>query len=79
MRSAQKIVMQLYEYFSQHPDEIPSDMHKGAQAADPIAKQRIAGDFVAGMTDRFALQTYVKLFGAAANSSPIFDATPELR
>jgi dGTPase len=78
MRAAQKIVMQLYEYYSQHPDEIPGDMHKGAQAADPIAKQRLAGDFVAGMTDRFALQTYAKLFGASADSAPIFDATPEL-
>jgi dGTPase len=78
MRAAQKIVMQLYEYFSQHTDEIPGDMNRGTQASDPIAKQRLAGDFVAGMTDRFALQTHAKLFGASADSAPIFDATPEL-
>jgi dGTPase len=63
MASAQKILLKLYNHLSAHPEE----MHLGTGAAsltgDPVEKQRAVGDFVAGMTDMFALQTYRRLFG----------------
>jgi dGTP triphosphohydrolase len=34
-----------------------------AIAGDPVERQRAVGDFVAGMTDMFALKTHARVFG----------------
>jgi dGTPase len=50
---AGEIVVALFEYYMEHPEErTPSD-------ADPISETT---DFVAGMTDRYALADYKRLF-----------------
>jgi dGTPase len=64
MLNAQAILRELYAHFLAHPEE----MHPGADlaaatAGDPVERQRAAGDFVAGMTDMFALKTHAALFG----------------
>jgi dGTPase len=51
----------LMEHHLAHPDEIPPSYR---QAAAPLVVQ--AADYVAGMTDRFALATYARVFGADA-------------
>jgi dGTPase len=35
-----------------------------AEIADPVARQRAVGDFVAGMTDMFALKRHAAVFDA---------------
>jgi dGTPase len=51
----------LMEHHLSHPEEIPPSYR---QDAAPLVVQ--AADYVAGMTDRFALATYGRLFGADA-------------
>jgi dGTPase len=52
-RKAARVVRALFEYYLDHPEE------RAASDADPITE---TVDFVAGMTDRYALATYRRLF-----------------
>jgi dGTPase len=64
MTEAQRMVRELYAYFAEHPDAMHLEPGREAELADPIAGRRAAGDFVAGMTDMFALKTHAELFGS---------------
>ena len=66
MEGAQKIVRDLYGYFLSYPEKLPESWRKAAAEGE---KERVIGDFVAGMTDRLALDTHRGLF----------DDTPRLR
>ena len=57
-RKAKKILEDLYAYFLEHPDEAFHDT-PALKRGDP---HRVVCDFIAGMTDRFALATYDRLF-----------------
>ncbi len=57
-KKARKILFDLYEYFLDHTEEVSRDIRAGEGAG----RHRIVCDFVAGMTDRFALMTYERLF-----------------
>jgi dGTPase len=52
---AQKILIALFEYVVAHPEE-----YLDTRSAEPV--ERLAIDFIAGMTDRYALNLYAKLF-----------------
>lgn len=52
---AQKILVAIFEYVIAHPEEF-LDM----QSDEPV--ERLAIDFIAGMTDRYALNLYERLF-----------------
>jgi dGTPase len=64
MTEAQRVLRELYDYFAGHPEDMNLETGRKAEIADPIAKQRAVGDFVAGMTDMFALKKHAELFGA---------------
>ena len=51
------MVRALFSYYLEHPDDIPEEYHR----APGDLPTRIA-DYIAGMTDRFALRTYERLF-----------------
>lgn len=55
---AQDIVRTHYEYFIAHPDEMPP-LYVNSHPEDPV--ERRVADFVASMTDRFAIELYQKL------------------
>jgi dGTPase len=63
MGEAQRMVRELYVYFSENPRAMHPELGREAALSDPIARSRAAGDFVAGMTDMFALKTHAQLFG----------------
>jgi dGTPase len=64
MADAQAMLLALYEHFSAHPEDMHLDAASSAAiAGDPDGRQRAVGDFVAGMTDMFAIKTYSKVFG----------------
>jgi dGTPase len=52
---AQKILTALFEYVVAHPEE-----HLEMERGEPV--ERLAIDFIAGMTDRYAMNLYAKLF-----------------
>ena len=54
-----QIVEALFRHFVAHPEEIPPDI---LAANAPGDHARAAADFLAGMTDRYALATYQRLF-----------------
>lgn len=57
-RKAQKILRELYAYYLEHMDEVFVDI----PMEEKLNKHRMVCDFIAGMTDRFALMTYERLF-----------------
>ena len=58
---AGRVVARLFETYLAEPGQMPEHILKRAgQDHEPIA--RVVADYVAGMTDRFALDEYRKLF-----------------
>ncbi len=51
------VISNLIDYFTHHPDEVPEGTT--VEGSDPVTA---AIDFVAGMTDRYAIQTHDRLF-----------------
>ncbi len=54
-----KMVQQLYTYFVDHPDQLPSEYQK---VLEQDGVRRAACDYIAGMTDRYAVDIYTELF-----------------
>ena len=55
---AEKLLTDLYGHYIKHPEEMPQD----TPARKRESNARRVCDFIAGMTDRFAIQTYERLF-----------------
>jgi len=55
---AKKILSDLYGYYLEHVEEVFRDI----PAEKKLNRHRMVCDFVAGMTDRFAMATYERLF-----------------
>ncbi len=51
-----KIITYLFEYYMQHIDQIPVDNQKRMALGD--APEEVVKDYIAGMTDRFAVEQY---------------------
>jgi dGTPase len=56
---AQRIVKVLFEESVSHPETIPQEFARGL-ANEPV--ERVAADYVAGMTDRYALRRFQELY-----------------
>ena len=65
MVASQAMLRELYDYFSAHPEAMSADagLSAAGAAGDAAARQRAVGDFVAGMTDMFAIKTHAAIFG----------------
>jgi dGTPase len=59
MTRAQAVVTDLYEGFVADPGLLPPDWAEAARAGVPGT---VARDYIAGMTDRFALEEYERVF-----------------
>jgi len=55
----QYIIKQLYEYFFDNPEKIPEDLRKKMRDE---GNHRLICDYIAGMTDRYALNQYKSIF-----------------
>jgi dGTPase len=71
MRDAEEIVINLFQRYRRDPSELPAEWlpHGRDRGADEAVDPRLIGNFIAGMTDRFALTEHQRLF----------DSTPDLR
>lgn len=59
-----QVVEELFPLFMDDTTLLPEEWREDvAQAADETQLARIVGDYIAGMTDRFALETHAKLIG----------------
>ena len=61
------VVHQLFDYFCEHPDELPEEM-RGNPRNEPV--ERRVADYIAGMTDRYAIQVFERYFRAGALGGP---------
>mgnify|MGYP001339302774 FL=1 len=57
---AQKIMTDLFQTYMDEPQQMPPHIHRRIEGGEP--KARVVADYIAGMTDRFALDEYKKLF-----------------
>jgi dGTPase len=69
MDQAAGVLRDLFARYSAHPDELPAEWQEGLAGLDAAGQARRIADFIAGMTDRYALVEHGRLF----------DSTPELR
>ncbi|MCL7454609.1 MAG: deoxyguanosinetriphosphate triphosphohydrolase [Anaerolineae bacterium] len=58
---AQRVLQALFEAYTQEPGQLPDSVQDRLDGStDPL--ERIVCDYIAGMTDRFALDDYARLF-----------------
>jgi len=69
MDDAAQVVRELFARYSECADALPAEWSEGLSDLDEAGRARRIADFIAGMTDRYALAEHTRLF----------DSTPELR
>jgi dGTPase len=69
MGEAEQILFDLFARYHRSPRDLPAEWLEGTQAETEPERARRIGNFIAGMTDRFALIEHQRLF----------DSTPDLR
>jgi dGTPase len=61
MGQAQGVLRDLYAHYTAHPADLPDEWRSHA-GQDAISLARLTGDFIAGMTDRYALAEHARFF-----------------
>ena len=69
MGEAEAILFDLFARYQASPGDLPAEWVEGAERESEGERARRIGNFIAGMTDRFALMEHQRLF----------DSTPDLR
>ena len=69
-----QMVNDLFPFFLENTDELPKQWRKDvADAPDQTALARIVADYIAGMTDRFAIQEHKRLIGGEVVPAGVID------
>ena len=58
---AQQMIEMLYEYYMAHPEELPEESHRIVETRNET-KERAVCDYIAGMTDIYAIDRFKELF-----------------
>lgn len=58
---ARNVVTDLFDVLHAAPDRLPNGWRDAAEAVDEVARARLVADYIAGMTDRFALDEHRRL------------------
>ncbi|WP_094546860.1 deoxyguanosinetriphosphate triphosphohydrolase [Petroclostridium xylanilyticum] len=58
-QKAQNIVSELYNYFVKHPESLPDELQVCLENSDI---HRVVCDYIAGMTDRYAIHKFYEIF-----------------
>jgi dGTPase len=62
MTDAEEVVRALFARFFVQPKFMPEEWAQGLEGPDPLPRARKVADFIAGMTDGFALAEHTRLF-----------------
>ena len=65
---ARRIVARLFQFFNEEPDCLPYEWREAAEGPETAKTAKVVGDYVAGMTDRYAMNEYAKLFNVSMES-----------
>ena len=69
-----QMINDLFPFFMENTDELPKQWRKDvADAPDKTALARIVADYIAGMTDRFAIQEHKRLIGGEDIPAGVID------
>jgi dGTPase len=59
---ARRILAEMFQLFMAEPEVMPTEWFQRAQSRDEAGRARVVCDYIAGMTDRFAIEEHRKLF-----------------
>ena len=59
---ARRILADMFQLFMEEPDVLPNEWLVRTQGRDQAGRARVVCDYIAGMTDRFAIEEHRKLF-----------------
>ncbi|HEY0224053.1 MAG TPA: deoxyguanosinetriphosphate triphosphohydrolase [Pseudolabrys sp.] len=62
MEDAERVVRDLFAHFARTPETLPAEWADGIGKADEGARARRIADYIAGMTDRYALIEHARYF-----------------
>jgi dGTPase len=62
MSDAEGVCRDLFSHFAKKPSDMPAEWADGLPAGDERNRARRAGDYIAGMTDRYALIEHARFF-----------------
>jgi dGTPase len=62
MERARRVVRDLFESYMNKPELLPANWREEGAVADEARFARQVCDFIAGMTDRYALESHKRLF-----------------
>jgi dGTPase len=59
---ARRILAEMFQLFMAEPDVLPTEWFERTQGRDEAGRARVVCDYIAGMTDRFAIEEHRRLF-----------------
>jgi dGTPase len=59
---ARRIVTELYEEFANEPSILPTEWYDETDGPNGVETKRVVADYIAGMTDRYALREHERIF-----------------
>lgn len=59
---ARRILAEMFQLFMAEPDVLPTEWFARSQNRDEAGRARVVCDYIAGMTDRFAIEEHRRLF-----------------
>jgi dGTPase len=66
MAAAQEVVRDLFRHYLAHPGDMPQEWRDDMSRTDARTHMRHIGDFIAGMTDRYAIEEHARFFDSPA-------------
>jgi dGTPase len=64
--AAKRALVQMFQLFMEEPDVLPPEWGLPATEADEMGRARLVCDYIAGMTDRFAIEEHRRLVNPGA-------------
>jgi dGTPase len=59
---ARRILAEMFGLFSSEPDVLPAEWYGRVREMDDVGRARVICDYIAGMTDRYAIEEHRRLF-----------------
>jgi len=59
---ARRILAEMFQLFLAEPDVLPTEWYARVEGRDEAGRARVVCDYIAGMTDRYAIEEHRKLF-----------------
>jgi dGTPase len=66
---ARRVVRNLFKVMLENPKHLPDDWRRNAESGGTVATAQVIADYVAGMTDRFALDQHQRLCGPKSRTA----------